>query len=188
MSSKLLLNKKSIYGVTQLLIQKTKHHPDISMKIALRPTCYYDSEKNRDQVFKKIKQQLNESTGQLEGVVIQDYAFIRIAKSFQHYWSPELQITVREDENNNKVRALYGPKPIVWTMFMFFYGLVLSISFFGGIYGFIQWWLDMPAPFLWFIPGGFAGLILVYAAALYGQYKGKEQMEILKKFFQDILE
>jgi len=44
--------------------------------------------------------------------------------------------------------------------------------------------LGMEAPFLWSIPLGILGVALVYGAAQYGQYKGKEQMEDLKGFLE----
>ena len=70
-------------------------------------------------------------------------------------------------------------------MFMFFYTAILTLWFFGSSYGIIQLWLGMKAPFLWSIPLGILGLVFVYGAAQYGQYRGKEQMIILKQFLDE---
>lgn len=157
-------------------------------KITLRPTCYYQSKKSKSEVFHLIEKKLQTCPDPIEGITIQDYAFIRIKKDLQHYWSPELQITVKEHEGQYMIRAQYGPKPVVWSMFMFFYGLVLAISFFGSVTGIIQWYLNIPAHFLWFIPGGISGILMIYGAALFGQYKGSEQKKMLKAFAMNIID
>ncbi len=54
---------------------------------------------------------------------------------------------------------------------MFLYGMVLTLLFFGGIFGLIQWSLGMPAPFLWIIPAGILAIAMIYLAAMYGQKK-----------------
>lgn len=73
-------------------------------------------------------------------------------------------------------------------MFIFFYTIILVLIFFGGSYGFIQLILGIKADFIWSIPIGLMALTLVYGAAYLGQHKGKEQMEILKKFFDEVEE
>lgn len=73
-------------------------------------------------------------------------------------------------------------------MFMFFYTAILTLWFFGSSYGIIQLWLGMKAPFLWSIPLGLLVITMVYAAAKYGQHKGKKQMEILKQFLENAIE
>ncbi len=107
---------------------------------------------------------------------------MRIPEKDQHYWSPELHVWVREQDGSTVVSGVVGPNPKIWTMFMFFYFVVLGLTFFGGIYGIIQWQLGMDAPFLWSIPAGIVGILLVFSAASFGQNKGKEQMLLLRGF------
>ena len=42
----------------------------------------------------------------------------------QHYWSPRLTISMEETEDGTIIRGLYGPRPAVWTMFVFFYSFI----------------------------------------------------------------
>ena len=81
--------------------------------------------------------------------------------------------------------GVMGPKPKIWTMFVFFYTGVLTSAFFGASYGVIQLMLGMEAPFLWAIPLGLLGLGLIYGAAQYGQSRGRAQMEELQNFLNE---
>jgi hypothetical protein len=151
-------------------------------KIRLRPHCKIQTKKSQEEVLDLIQQKLSEEKEVVHGQVVQGHAFLRIPEKDQHYWSPELHVWVREQDGSTIVSGVIGPKPKIWTMFMFFYFVVLGLSFFGGIYGIIQWQLEMDAPFLWSIPAGIIGVLLVYGAAQFGQNKGKEQMLLLRDF------
>jgi len=150
----------------------------------LRPKCRIVSKLSPDEILEKLGDKLTSGTSNYEGQVVQEHAFIRIPEKNQHYWSPELHVWARKEEEETIVYGVIGPKPKIWTMFMFFYTGILTSAFFGGSYGIIQVMLGMEAPFLWSIPLGILGVALVYGAAQYGQYKGKEQMEDLKIFLE----
>jgi hypothetical protein len=153
-------------------------------KARLRPRCRYVSVLSPQAVLEKIKKALLQDSHDLQGQVVQEHAFIRFPEEKQHYWSPELHVWARDQEGETIIYGVMGPKPKIWTMFVFFYTAVITLTFLGGSYGFIQLWLDMEAPFLWSVPGGIVGALLIYGAARYGQYKGREQMEELQEFLE----
>lgn len=157
-------------------------------KARLRPRCRLVSALTPDVVLGKIKQALTNGAHDLQGQVVQEHAFIRIPEEKQHYWSPELHIWARDQDGETIIYGVMGPKPKIWTMFVFFYTAVLTLTFLGGSYGIIQLWLGMEAPFLWSIPGGILGGLLVYGAARYGQFKGKEQMLELREFLESAVQ
>ncbi|MCD4729108.1 MAG: hypothetical protein K8R74_00795 [Bacteroidales bacterium] len=150
----------------------------------LRPRYRITSSLSSKEVLEKIQKKLNSNEFPVSGQTIQEHAFIRIPEKDQHYWSPELHVWIREQDGETIIYGVMGPKPKIWTMFMFFYTAVLTLWFFGSSYGIIQLWLGMKAPFLWSIPMGLLAIVLVYGAAKYGQYKGKAQMELLKNFLE----
>ena len=151
----------------------------------LRPRYRITSSLSSKEVLEKIQKKLNSNEFPVSGQTIQEHAFIRIPEKDQHYWSPELHVWAREQDGETIIYGVMGPKPKIWTMFMFFYTAVLTLWFFGSSYGIIQLWLGIKADFLWSIPLGLLAVALVYAAAKYGQYKGKEQMELLKNFLEE---
>jgi len=148
----------------------------------LRPKYRMVTSESPVEVLKKIRDKLSEKDTKVLGQIAQEHAFIRIPEEEQHYWSPELHVWVRRQEEETIIYGVMGPKPKIWTMFMFFYVAILTSAFFGSSYGIIQMMLGMDAPFLMSIPLGILGLIFVYGAAQYGQHRGKEQMLVLKDF------
>ena len=96
-----------------------------------------------------------------------------------HYWSPELQIRVDQDDDHEdgaEVRCLVGPRQSVWAMFAFFYALVGLITFFGGFYGLVQEDMGESSDFIWCLPVGILLLIGIWVAAKVGQNTGRDQM------------
>ena len=154
----------------------------------LRPRCRIVTQNSPQVVLEQIKNKLKDQNVGLEGQVVQEHAFIRIPEEKQHYWSPELHVWAREQDGETIVYGVMGPKPKIWTMFMFIYTGVLTLTFFGSSYGIIQLMLGIKADFLWSIPFGLLAIGLVFAAAKYGQHKGNSQTQLLKKFLEESVE
>lgn len=151
----------------------------------LRPKCRIVTQQSSSDILKKFSQRIKENSDVLEGQVVQEHAFVRLPESMQHYWSPELHVWAREEEGETIVYGVMGPKPKIWTMFMFIYTGILTAAFLGSAYGIIQLYLGMDAPFLWSIPLGILGMAFAYGAAQYGQYQAKDQMEALRLFLEE---
>ena len=154
----------------------------------LRPRVRIVTKNSPQAVLEQINEKLIDQKTDLQGQVVQEHAFIRIPEEKQHYWSPELHVWAREQDGETIVYGVMGPKPKIWTMFMFLYTGVLTMAFFSISYGIIQLMLGIKADFLWSIPIGLLAIALVYAAAKYGQYKGREQMGLLKGFLESSVE
>lgn len=57
------------------------------------------------------------------------HIFIRIPKSKQHFWSPQLHLEIYKIQGQRTtLKGLYGPSPEVWTLFMFLH-FIVSITF-----------------------------------------------------------
>ena len=116
------------------------------------------------------------------GNTLENHAYLKIPKDDQHYWSPEFDVTVEKYGKGALVRGVIGPKPKVWTMFMFFYSAVVVLFFLGTAMGVSQWMLGMDSPMLWSIPACITLWIVIILAAKFGQLKGKKQMIRLWRF------
>jgi len=154
----------------------------------LRPKYRIVSSLAPKEVLNKIQHKLQEKNNPLTGEIAQEHAFIRIPEEMQHYWSPELHVWIRRQDEETIIYGVMGPKPKIWTMFMFLYVAILTSAFFGSSYGVIQMMLGMDAPFLLSIPLGILGIIFVFGAAQYGQHRGKDQMVILKQFLDEAID
>lgn len=123
------------------------------------------------------------------GSTLDNHAYLQIPKEDQHYWSPEFNVTIeKRDDGGSLVRGVVGPKPKVWTMFMFLYSAVVVLFLLGVSMGVSQWMLGMDAPVLWSIPACVGLWILILVAAKFGQYQGKEQMEKLWHFLDEAID
>lgn len=139
------------------------------------------------QVIDQILESLIEKQ-EVAGSTLDNHAYLSIPPEDQHYWSPEFHITVEKLENKKTlVRGVLGPKPKVWTMFMFLYSAVIVLFFLGLAMGVSQWMLGMDAPLLWSIPACVILWVLIVIAAQFGQFKGREQTVILWNFIDEAI-
>ena len=138
-------------------------------------------------VIDKILEGLVAKQG-VTGSTLENHAYLKIPLDEQHYWSPEFHVTVEKQEKGALVRGVVGPKPKVWTMFMFFYSIVIVLFFLGTAMGVSQYMLGMDSPMLWSIPACFILWVLIVIAARFGQYKGKEQMTRLWRFLDHAID
>lgn len=119
---------------------------------------------------------------------MQHHIYLRIPPKAQYYWSPELHLTLEANDGGTLVRGIVGPKPKIWTMYMFFYSGVIVLFMFGSAMGISQWMLGLDAPWLWSMPAsGLLGL-LIFAAAKIGQKMASAQTLRLKNFMKQVLQ
>ena len=107
-----------------------------------------------------------------------------------HYWSPQLHFRIEDDEfapGQTILAGLIGPKPKVWTMFVFIYAFFGTTGFFISMYGFSKWMLGEFSPFVWALPITFVFMLSAYLARRWGESLGHDQVEVLKQFVRDVV-
>jgi len=122
--------------------------------------------------------------------LIGNHIILDIIDADIHYWSPQLNFRIEEDEDNpeNTILAgLIGPRPKVWTLFVFIYFALGIIGFFISSYGVSKWMLDEYSHTLWAFPIAILFMLTAYTAGKQGEKLGAEQMEFLKQFIRDTL-
>lgn len=127
---------------------------------------------------------------QVKGKLVGNHIILDIIEEKSHYWSPHLNFRIEDDEYNEGqtiVAGLIGPKPAVWTMFMFFYFSIGIIGFIISCYGVPRLMLGEYTHTVWAFPISFLVMLTAYKAGKYGEKKGAEQVEILKQFIRDAL-
>lgn len=121
------------------------------------------------------------------GTVIDNHVILKIPNAQQHYWSPQLTLALEALDNGSLIRGLYGPKPAVWTMFVFFYSFIGFLTMLGLIFGLSQMMLKMNPWGLWSVPVGGVLLAGLFLISKIGQRLGQEQMHQLKEFLEKII-
>jgi len=119
---------------------------------------------------------------------VDGHVFIRILKSEQHFWSPQLHLEITEDQTNGTVlRGLFGPNPTVWTMFMFFHFALAIFFIAAGIWIYTSVSLHkpyvLPLVIMFFI---LLGWLALYASGRLGKKAGENEMNTLYAFMKHV--
>ncbi|TYQ00155.1 hypothetical protein C7447_101764 [Tenacibaculum adriaticum] len=158
-------------------------------EIFLRPRFSIMCERKATEVMHTLLSNLKENKKDFKTRISDNHIFIDIPEKETHFWSPQLHFEVVEDEGKTKIKGLFGPKPQVWTLFMFVHFFVAT-AFIGFTIMFyvknkfgesVVFPLVMLVvlPIIWF---------LLYFLGQFGKQTGKNQMDDLKNFMKDILE
>ena len=153
----------------------------------IRPRIHYQASCSSRDLTSLFSSKLKEKKNILDGQIVEGFTTIYPAQSEQHYWSPQLTLTIEDNDNGSLIRGLYGPKPTVWTMFIFFYAGIGFATLMITLVGLSLLSLGKGVGILWFVP-----LLLLLFASLYitaylGQKFGHKQMVHLHHFLEECL-
>lgn len=164
---------------------------EIAIKsIRNRPRFKFYTQMHPEEFTSKIKKHLENYSQVLRGTVHREEAIIRLRKEEDKYWAPQLQIRIEknsEKENGFEVRGVFGPRPSVWTFFLFLYGLGGGIILTVGIYGWVEWALGIGHLWVWSNLVGFLLILSSFIAAQIGQSLSKEHLTVLRDFIESVL-
>lgn len=127
------------------------------------------------------------ASSDLTGSIATHHVSIRVNKEQEHFWSPQLGLAVEPHDQGCMIRGLYGPKPSIWTMFIFFYTMISLSTLAMFIWGVAQQTLGNYPWAMWFVPGGILTLGGIYLLTQFGQKLSYPQMEEIHTFFLNTL-
>ena len=120
-----------------------------------------------------------------------NHVILDVPPSERHYWSPQLNFRVEEnedDQDSSVIKGLIGPRPAVWTMFMFVYFSIGIAGFFISCFGVSRWMLGEYSNLLLALPAAALIMATAYKAGKYGERLGHDQIDILKNFVRSALQ
>lgn len=121
------------------------------------------------------------------GKIVNNHIVIQVPKAERHYWSPQLSLSLEEENGGTLIRGLYGPSPNVWAMFAFGYGALSILGLFHLIIGFSMWQMGKGTLPLWLLSVEVFFALGLYIAAQMGQKKGAEQLYTLHFLFEEVV-
>ena len=142
-----------------------------------------------EELIAKFKKALGSEHCNFHGKIAGGHIVIDVPIKEAHFWSPQLHIEIEKNDNDNtQVKGLFGPKPQVWSLFMFFH-FALAVAFIGfSIMAYVKMSLNesyigpliicISIPVIW---------VVLYFLGNVGKRKGKEQMEELNDFMIEVL-
>jgi hypothetical protein len=121
--------------------------------------------------------------------IVDHHIIIDVPEKESHFWSPQLHMEVEDEvDEKAKIRGLFGPKPHVWTLFMFIHFGVALAFFIFAVIAYTNHSLGnsitfpvimlIVLPILW---------ITLYWIGRVGKSFGQNQMDELKSFTESIL-
>ena len=156
----------------------------------IRPRFRFEVPTPKAELLTRINRLIEESSDMIVGHVVDDHIILDIPQKDVHYWSPQLNFRLEiDDENPDQtiVQGLIGPRPAVWTMFMFVYFSLGITGFVIGSFGVSKWMLGTFSPLVWAFPIAVLFMLTAYKAGKFGEQLGADQIERLKQFVRDAL-
>ncbi len=158
-------------------------------QIFLKPRFQIDFNMNSVVLLSEIKKHLSDVTI-YEMRMVDNHVIIDVPKKETHFWSPQLYLEIEElSETTSLVKGLFGPKPQVWTFFMFLHFVVAIAFLIFGVIVYSNWSLQKVSvfpvvmlvvlPIIW---------VIFYFVGRLGKATGKKQMDSLKKFTKLLLQ
>lgn len=158
--------------------------------IHLRPRFKMPFNESQQQIISKFEANIKDGNCKYCTKIVDGHIVIDIPKEENHFWSPQLNIEIEKiEEQKTMIKGLFGPKPQVWTLFMFFH-FAAAVAFIGfSVMAYVQWSLKtdysfaltfvISLPILW---------IVMYFLGSWGKSTGNKQMDELYQFMMKTLE
>ncbi len=155
--------------------------------LELRPRFKWYVDTAQDVLNRRFSQFLQNNKNGCGGQMVGNHLQLCVPREEQHYWSPQLSLEILEDDGGSLIKGHFGPRPAVWTMFMFFYMGIGFIGLIGLFWGMSQWTLKQPAWALWIVPAALLLEAVFYFIAQAGKKLAHDQMVQLQKQLVDII-
>ncbi|PCI10984.1 MAG: GTP-binding protein [Flavobacteriaceae bacterium] len=158
-------------------------------EVFLRPRFKIDLEESEDDLMNRFKNNLNSGECKYCSKIVDGHIVIDVPFDEDHFWSPQLNVEIVKGESTKSiVKGLFGPKPQVWTLFMFLH-FAIGITFLIFLtLLYVRWTFDSSLlfptimviilPIIW---------VILYFFGRWGRRQGKQQMEELHCFMMKTL-
>ena len=158
-------------------------------RIVLKPRFSIEHPELIDVVLAKFQVEFNQSTKDLRGKIVGKLIIVDVPEAEEHFWSPQLQLQLEEQENQSTlIRGHYGPKPNLWTLFMFIhFGVAVVFAIFATkLFTDISLNQEYRTALIFTIAMPVVW-ILFYLFGRWGKKKGHGQMQELDAFVKEVL-
>lgn len=159
-------------------------------EVFLRPRFSIELTASAAVVRERFLEAFKNKETSLKGTIVDNHIFISILAKDDHFWSPQLHLEVIEStQNSSELKGLFGPKPQVWTLFMFVHFMLAFgfIGFLALLYSKYSLKESLVFPISMLV--GIAILwLLLYLFGSFGKETGKKQMKRLHDFMISVID
>lgn len=164
-------------------------HQDELNRILLKPRFKLRYSDKKEDIIAQFRQNLSDEKCRFPGKVVDHHIVIDVPEGEESFWSPQLHVEVEQEEGMTIVKGILGPKPKIWTFFIFLHFAVAVTFFISFVIFYSRWSLDhdysislmmcILMPVLW---------ILLYFVGQLGKKFGYKQMQELHSFLLEALQ
>lgn len=157
--------------------------------IALRPRFEVESKKSVEQILERAKILKSELKSDYQIKIIDEHLYFYFSKEKRKYYSPFLHLELEAEEGKTKVKGLFGPEQLLWTLFMFLHFIVAGLFLVFSMMAYTHWSLNQSIV-LDIVVMTFMVVfwILLYVIARINREKGVPQMHELEDLMYKVLE
>lgn len=116
-------------------------------RVLLKPRFKMEYDEPRDEIVSKFKSNLENQECRYCSKMVGNHIIIDIPKEEEHFWSPQLNIELVEENDKTTVKGILGPKPKIWTMFMFIHFIIAFLFILFFVWFYVNWSLEKPHQF-----------------------------------------
>ncbi len=179
----LFIQKSFIIWNVPLYATMTKH----SNSLRVRPRFKIEIPMASEKIVQNLKNTRDKNPSACILDFVAHHITLKIPAARQRYWSPQMQLELEPTATGTLIRGLIGPKPGIWTMFVFFYSGIGFLTMLGAMYGLSQMMLKMNPWALWSVPVGLMVIISLYLISHIGQQLSKDQIGFLHDFLDSAI-
>lgn len=164
-------------------------HNDKVNKLLLKPRFNMDWPVKKKLILERFKKEATLKNRKYPLKVVDHHIIIDIPVKNAHFWSPQLHIEIEEQQDKStQIRGLFGPKPSVWSLFMFLHFAVALAFLVFAVMAYTRHNLNQNFSFALYMCVGMVIIwVVLYFLGQIGKKKGYKQMLELDAYFKQVL-
>lgn len=124
---------------------KPMNHPindDELNRILLKPRFKYRFNESETEIMDQFRNNLQRADCVFLSRFVDHHIVIDVPENEEHFWSPQLHVEIEKEGDLTVVKGILGPRPKIWTFFMFLHFAVAVAFFVFFVIFYSKWSLD----------------------------------------------
>ncbi len=157
--------------------------------IELRPRFEIESNNSVAQILERAKTLKSELKSDYQIKIIDEHLYFYFSKEKRKYYSPFLHLELEANDEKTKVKGLFGPEQLLWTLFMFLHFVIAGLFLIFAMMAYTHWSLKQSTVLDFSIMAIMVAFwFSLYFMARLNRERGVPQMHELEDLMHKVLE
>ena len=125
-----------LFSLNQNRMNQPIHNDELN-RVFLKPRFKLKFNESKETILGQFKRSLAQDKGDFVSKIIDHHIVIDVPPEKEHFWSPQLHVEVENEADFTIVKGVMGPKPKIWTFFIFLH-FAVAVAFFVFFVIFLQ--------------------------------------------------